>query len=95
MRYPLALYGPKGWDDLTDMVTARNEAQEADARARGYKMLRETVEAASEPETAASDPLVINVTWDKPSTDGWREAPEPEKPAPKRRGRPPKAKPQE
>lgn len=69
MKYPLALYGPNGWDDLADMVTARNEAQEAEARACGYKMLRELVEPASKPETAKAEPS--NLEWDVPSAADW------------------------
>lgn len=45
-RYPLALYGPKGWDDLNDMVTVRSTDEEHEARGRGYSTLAEPRGAA-------------------------------------------------
>jgi hypothetical protein len=45
VEYPKALY-PRGWDDLDAMVTVHDAAQEAKARAEGYRTLLEPVAAA-------------------------------------------------
>lgn len=41
-EYPKALY-LRGWEDLDATVVVANAAEEADARARGYRMLSEPV----------------------------------------------------
>lgn len=40
-EYPKMLYGPKGWEDLSDMVTVLDADEEYKARADGYRMLNE------------------------------------------------------
>lgn len=47
-EFPKALY-LRGWDDLDACLVVRNAAEEADARAKGYRMLSEPV-AEAEPE---------------------------------------------
>ena len=42
VEYPKALY-LHGWDDLDAMVTVHSHAEEADARAEGYRSLSEPV----------------------------------------------------
>ncbi len=52
VEYPKALY-LRGWDDLDACVTVHDAEQEAEARAEGYRMLSEPVEA---PETDDDTP---------------------------------------
>lgn len=78
-RYPLALYGPKGWDDLDDKIRALDAAQESAARARGYSTLDEPRETLVANHVVAIKELAaIEVVWDAPP--------------PKRRGRPRKVR---
>jgi len=63
MRYPLRLYGPKGWGDLDDYVRVMDAVEEAAARARGYACLGETKpEPAVEPKVAKSE-YIASKDW--------------------------------
>lgn len=47
-EYPKSLY-LRGWDDLSAERVVKDAAEEADARAAGYRMLSELVEDAEPP----------------------------------------------
>ena len=55
VEYPKSLYA-KGWDDLDAHVIVRDAAEEAEARAKGYKRLPEFTDA--EPAPAVEAPAV-------------------------------------
>lgn len=55
VEYPKALY-LRGWDDLAAMVTVHNAAEEADARAAGYRTLSEPVAAPAMDDDASDAP---------------------------------------
>lgn len=55
VEYPKALY-LRGWDDLDAVVTVHDAAQEAEARAEGYRTLLEPVAAPAVVEDAPEEP---------------------------------------
>lgn len=55
IEYPKALYA-HGWDDLDAMVTVLNAAEEAEARAQGYRSLAEPDEAPAVDDDAPDAP---------------------------------------
>jgi len=52
-EYPKQLYR-KGWDDLSDTIVVRNEEEEGDVRAEGFRMLSEPED--EQPETPEVKP---------------------------------------
>jgi len=55
VEYPKALY-LRGWDDLAAVVTVHNAAEEADARAAGYRVISEPVAAPAMDDDAPEVP---------------------------------------
>ena len=55
VEYPKALYA-HGWDDLDAMVTVQDAAEEADARAHGYRGLSEAPPVPETDDDAPDEP---------------------------------------